>query len=157
MKQINFFLLVTVVGVLLFTNAVLASTDSVSENIAGQITSIASGQLYIKSQSGNKLHTLAVHDQLHVGDTVMVSLGAQAVLNLTRPSNVSEDDQLVMITPLPGKHYTVIVRLQDKTDSIEAAINSVVEIKKITPTEKVPMKAPTKKQRVPKVMKKLRK
>lgn len=117
---------ILVVSAAIFTKLGKSPAGTVSsQNLAGHVALISSGELYIKDEKSDRLRSMRPNDQLHIGDTVIVGRGVSATLKLTRPKGVSEDTELVFIKPLPGEEYTVTVELQHKDDgSVEAAISS---------------------------------
>ena len=88
----------------------------------GKVTSITTGNLYIKKK--NDLLDLNNNDDLHLGNTVIAGEDAKATLKFSRPKGVSKDTNLIFIQPIPGEDYIVNVKLENNNDgSIQATIN----------------------------------
>ncbi|MBI3685317.1 hypothetical protein HY250_02845 [Candidatus Azambacteria bacterium] len=117
---------VVVLGAVALSKLGKPSTCATSnQNVVGQVVSVSSGNLFLKDEQSGKLCALRASDTLRLGDTVMAGPGVKAALKLTAPPGTSEDSDLVLIRPLPGKEYPVNVKLERQNDgSIETTISS---------------------------------
>ncbi len=125
MNKFKFFLLVAITLNSVISLDALAINKSRKAPEVGEVTSLTSGNLYIKdTRKKDNLIDLHQNDKLQLGDKVIAGDGAKATLNFSRPKGVSKDTELIFIQPKPGEEYTVNVKLESNEDgSIEATIN----------------------------------
>lgn len=82
----------------------------------GRLTSLQTGEFFTESANG-ELQPLSASHTFRLGDVLVVSEGAKASLLLVRPDDLSDDPDLIVVSPKPGERYPINIRIERQEDS----------------------------------------